>query len=267
VKTTLDAAWQERLETELNTAVRSLESEKGWPHPTHADYQPGKDGPGYVQFAAVTTETKTGAVLALIGGRDFRHSRLDRSRSERDLGSAIEPFIAAAVSERGKLVLPGKPLQMGRQIGPQEVARIAKRLGLAGPFADSEDLFRGYLAASPRDAATALATIGNDGKRPRLFFIREVKSLTGELLYTGKSDHTQAISENAAKDAGSILKSSAGTKCLTGSTSSERDAWTLRLGPSGATAIWIGFDQPAPIASEARLNSLLTEFVKRLGND
>jgi membrane carboxypeptidase/penicillin-binding protein len=47
----------------------------------------------------------------------------------------------------------------------------------------------------------------------------------------------------------------------------ERDAWTLRLGPSGSTAIWIGFDKPTAIAREPRLKSLLDEFVKRLGND
>jgi membrane peptidoglycan carboxypeptidase len=33
VHTTIDAAWQQRLETELNLAVEALESEKSWPHP------------------------------------------------------------------------------------------------------------------------------------------------------------------------------------------------------------------------------------------
>ena len=58
-----------------------------------------------------------------------------------------------------------------------------------------------------------------------------------------------------------------GTRTFTGATGSERDAWTLRLGPSGATAIWIGFDKPTAIAPEPRLKALLDEFVKRLGND
>ena len=38
-------------------------------------------------------------------------------------------------------------------------------------------------------------------------------------------------------------------------------------GPSGATAIWIGFDKLKPIAREPRLKALLDEFVERLGND
>jgi uncharacterized protein YbjT (DUF2867 family) len=74
-------------------------------------------------------------------------------------------------------------------------------------------------------------------------------------------------SSHAATDACSVLKRSGGTRCFTGATGSERDAWTLRLGPTGATAIWLGFDKPAAIAREARLKSLLDEFVQGLGNN
>ena len=41
VHTTLDAAWQQRLETELTHAVEDLEREKSWAHPTHKDHPPG----------------------------------------------------------------------------------------------------------------------------------------------------------------------------------------------------------------------------------
>jgi hypothetical protein len=37
----------------------------------------------------------------------------------------------------------------------------------------------------------------------------------------------------------------------------------LRLGPGGATAIWLGFDKPTVIAPEPRLKSLLDEFVSQ----
>lgn len=266
VSTTIDSSWQQRLESDLNRAVAGLEHEKSWNHPTHHDH-PSGDDPAYLQYAAVTVETRTGAVLALIGGRDYADSRLDRTRSKRDLGSAFEPFIAAAASERDKLVLPGRPLQTGRQIGHAEVERIARRCGLRGPFVRSEDLFRGFVAASPREMAVGLATLGNEGKRPKPFFIREIKDPEGKVIYQAKSDLTQALGANAAQDAASVLKRTAGTRCFTGATNSERDAWTLRLGPSGSTAIWIGFDQPTKIAPEKRLDALLDEFVKRLGNE
>lgn len=266
VVTTLDALWQHRLETELEKAVRQLESEKSWKHPLPATHSRGAET-NYVQYSAVTTETKSGAVLALIGGRDFSHSRLDRTHARRDLGSAFEPFIAAAAAERGKLILPGRPLQTGRQIGPGEVQRIARRCGINGPFVNSEDLFRGAVAATPREMSLGLATLGNNGMRPRQFFIREVRKPSGEIIYQAKPDLSQALGRNAAQDAASILAKRGGTRCFTGATASEREAWTLRLGPSGSTAIWIGFDQPSAIAPEPRLKSLLDEFVDRLGNE
>lgn len=264
VVTTLDSAWQQRLERELNVAVENLEKEKGWKHPTHEQHGSGQ--PNYIQFAAVTTETKTGGIMALVGGRNYSHSRYDRSYSKRDLGSAFEPFVAAAAAERGHLVFKGKPLTTGRQIGPGEVERIARRCGIGGPFVETEDLFRGAVAASPREMATGLATIGNEGKRPKLYIIREVRNAKGEVLYKAKPDLTQAITRDAALDAISVLERHSGTRVFTGATASERDAWTLRLGPSGSTAIWIGFDQPKVIAKEARLKALLDEFVERLGN-
>ena len=266
VHTTLDADWQQRLETELNHAVEALEQEKSWPHSSPKEHIPGTE-PAYVQYAAITTETRTGGILALIGGRNYGHSRFDRTRSSRDLGSAFEPFVAAAAAERGKLVLPGKPVQTGRQIGPAEVERLAKRCGIDGPFLQTEDLFRGSVAATPQEMSIGLATLGNQGKRPKPFFIREIRDASGELIHTTKPQLTQALSPTAALDATSVLNRRNGTRCFTGATGSERDAWTLRLGPTGATAIWIGFDKPAAIAREPRLKSLLDEFVKRLGND
>ncbi len=267
VHTTLDAAWQERLETELARAVGSLESEKSWRHPTHATHPAGEE-PDYVQFAATTLETRTGATLALVGGRDFSHSRFDRSaRSRRDLGSVFEPFVAAAAAERRKLVIPGHPVQTGRQIGPAEVERIARRCGIGGPFLQTEDLFRGSVSASPMEMSVALATLGNQGKRPKPFLIREIRDADGKVLYSAKPQLTPALTPAAANEAASILRKHAGTRCFTGATGSDRDAWTLRLGPTGSTAIWIGFDQPTPIAPGKRLDALLEEFVRRLGND
>lgn len=266
VHTSLDAPWQQRLENELNRAVEALEREPGWNHPVLKNHPPGT-APGYVQFAAITTDIRTGQILALIGGRDFSHSRYDRTRSNRDLGSAFEPFVAAAAAERGKLVLEGRPVQTGRQIGPGEVERLARRCGLDGPFVSSEDLFRGAVAATPLEMATGLATLGNRGKRPKPYLIREIRDASGDVIYRPEPQLTQALSPAAALDATSVLRRTGGTRCFTGATTSERDAWTLRLGPSGATAIWIGFDQPTAITREPRLKSLLDEFVKRLGND
>lgn len=264
VYTTLDMAWQARLEDELNLSVRALETEKGWPYASHANHEIGTVA-NYVQYAAVTTETKSGAILALIGGRDFSHSTYDRTYAKRDLGSAFEPFVAAAAAERGKLVLPGKPVQTGRQIGAMEVQRLAKRCGISGPFLDTEDLFRGAVSATPMEMSVGLSTLGNKGNKPRPHLIRKITDGDGNTIFQVKIKAQPALSKSAAEDAVSVLKNMSGTRSFMGATGSERDAWVLRLGPSGSTAIWIGFDTPKKISSEQRLKALLEEFVKRLG--
>jgi penicillin-binding protein 1A len=266
VRTTLDGAWQERLENDLAASLKKIEQSKSWEYPVHAKHQPGTE-PAYLQCSAVTLETKTGGVLALIGGRDYSHSRFDRSTgARRDLGAAFEPWIAAAAAERGRLVLRGKPVQTGRQIGPKETIRIAKRCGITGPFVETEDLFRGSAAATPLELATGLATLGNDGKRPRPFLIQSITAADGKVLYTAVPDTTPALDRQAAREAASLLESTSGTRVHGGATGSGRDAWLARLGPKGSTAIWVGFDQPQRISSAAQLDAVLADLATRLGN-
>ena len=267
VFTAFDSAWQLRLETELERAVSALEADKSWNHPTHAGHEQGKPT-GYLQYAGVTLSTRTGEILSLIGSRDYLDSRFDRTvGARRDLGSAFEPFVAAASAARGKLVLPGQPVQTGRQVGPAEVERIARRAGLNGPFNHSEDLFRGTVSATPMEMAVALAMLGNQGKRATPYLVREIRDPKGELLYTAKPEVFSVIPPAAASQAGTVLGKRLGTRCFTGATGSERDAWILRLGPKGATAVWVGFDQPTAITNSARVKALLDDIVQRLGNE
>ncbi|BCX50310.1 penicillin-binding protein 1A [Haloferula helveola] len=265
VHTTLDSGWQLRLETELSKVLLGLEKGRGWEHPTHARHDPGTT-PAYVQCSAVTLDSDTGEVLAMIGGRDFLDSRFDRSTgARRDLGTLFEPWIAAAAAERGKRVIPGNPLMTGRQIGPTETARIAKRCGLGGPFLDTEDLFRGSAASTPMETAVGLATLANGGKRPNPHFVTRITDAAGETLFTRKPEVSQAITKHAADQAKALFRTIGGSRCYNGSTGSDRDAWMLRIGPSGSTVVWIGFDNPAPITSDAKLESVLVDLENRLG--
>jgi penicillin-binding protein 1A len=266
VRSTLDAGWQLRLETDLSESLRKIEQSKGWEYPTHANHQAGTE-PQYLQCAAVTLETKTGGILALVGGRDYLDSRYDRSNgARRDLGSAFSPWVAAAAAERGRLVLPGKPVQTGRQIGPKETIRIAKRCGISGPFVETEDLFRGSAAATPMELATGLATLGNGGLRPKPYLIQSITAPDGKVLYTATPVTTPAIGKQAAKEAAALLEKESGTRVHGGATGSGRDDWLARLGPKGSTAIWVGFDDPQRISSAKQLDSVLDDLAQRLGN-
>lgn len=266
IYTTLDMPWQRRLEGEMQKALYSLESEKSYQTATLAQHQ-GKGNPAYLQMTAVTLETKTGAILAQIGGRDFSHSAFDRTHSaRRDLGTAFEPFVAAAAAERGRTVYPGSPVQTGRPIGPDGVERIARRCGLSGPFAKTEDLYRGAVSATPMEMAIGFATLANQGKRPKPYLIREIRNSENQVVIHNEPQLFPALTPQAARQSLSVLKETKGSDVFTGATGSEREAWTLRLGPKGSTAIWVGFDQPQVITQESRLKQLLSDIVNRLDN-
>jgi membrane peptidoglycan carboxypeptidase len=222
----------------------------------------------YLQYAAITTETRSGRDPRADRRPRFQPLRFDRTRSTRDLGSAFEPFVAAAAAERGKLVLPGRPVQTGRQIGPAEVERIAKRCGIGGPFVQAEDLFRGAVAATPMEMSVGLATLGNKGKRPKPYFIREIRDASrrgdlhrqtpahpGDQRACRDGCHQRAAPqpEAPAPSPGPPAPSATHGRCASAPAAPP---------PSGSAST-----NPPPSLPNPRLKSLLDEFVKRLGNE
>ncbi|MCK4421761.1 PBP1A family penicillin-binding protein [candidate division WOR-3 bacterium] len=56
----------------------------------------------YIQGAIVVMEPKTGYVLSLVGGRDFKHSLFNRAtQAKRQAGSAFKPFLYTAAIDNG----------------------------------------------------------------------------------------------------------------------------------------------------------------------
>ena len=104
VHTTLDPAAQRVLEEELERQLVRIEQGVfgRYGGPRRADGRSGAEAPGYVQGAGVMLEAATGEVLALVGGRDWSHSRFDRATAaRRQTGSAFKPFVFAAAFREG----------------------------------------------------------------------------------------------------------------------------------------------------------------------
>ena len=122
-----------------------------------------------LQAALVAVDPKTGGILAMVGGRDFRQSQFNRAaRSRRQPGSAFKPFLFAAALEKGYspvTVLDG--LASIQPQGPDEWApRNAK-----GETPDALTL-RAALIESNNRAATALQQ--RLGSRPVLRLASDV---------------------------------------------------------------------------------------------
>ena len=65
--------------------------------------------PEYLQGALVAINNADGAILALVGGRDFKHSEYNRAiqaQARRPAGTAFTPFVFAAAYQKG--IFPGR---------------------------------------------------------------------------------------------------------------------------------------------------------------
>jgi 1A family penicillin-binding protein len=116
-----------------------------------------------LQAAMVVLDPRSGDILALVGGRDFRQSQFNRAvRSHRQPGSAFKPLLFAAALEHG--FSPVSVLDGLSNIAPQGPDEWAPR-NAGGDTPDALTL-RAALVESNNRAATALQQ--RIGSRPVL---------------------------------------------------------------------------------------------------
>ncbi len=113
VQTTLDIDLQDDAMREIDARLTAMfEKQKGWKHQTRAQFKAlkartpeeelDKLRPKYLQAACAVIDNATGALLAVVGGRDSTESPLNRAlQSRRQVGSIFKPLVYAAYFERG----------------------------------------------------------------------------------------------------------------------------------------------------------------------
>ncbi|MES2658297.1 MAG: transglycosylase domain-containing protein [Verrucomicrobiota bacterium] len=106
VTTTIDLRIQHKGEEALDKKLREVERMSGYPHQTQTAWRQipaeQRKEPEYIQGAAVVVENRTGAVLAVIGGRDANESIFNRAtRASRQVGSLFKPFIYLSAFDQG----------------------------------------------------------------------------------------------------------------------------------------------------------------------
>ncbi len=131
VRTTLDVDLQDDVIRELDAGlVAQLESVKGYPYETRAQFMARREAapaearegmrPKYVQAACVIIDNNSGALIAVVGGRDSEESPLNRAvQSRRQVGSLFKPIVYATFFERGGS--PGSMISDNR-LQPGEIA-------------------------------------------------------------------------------------------------------------------------------------------------
>lgn len=145
IYTTLDGALQQAAEASVRRRMEQVEGWPGYPHQPMKSFQ-GRDtsresATPYLQAAAVALDSRSGGIRAIVGGRDYEHSKFNRAfLGHRQVGSSVKPFVYAVAFEKG--LKPGDRVDDNR-IRPGE---LASKYGRYDP-SNSDNTYRGELAA------------------------------------------------------------------------------------------------------------------------
>ncbi len=152
-----------------------------------------------------------------------------------------------------------------QKISSRPVLRLASHAGLTG-LPDVPSLALGTGEVTPLDLTLAYSVFANGGLRVRPRGIARVLEKDGSVAYEDEGKAERVIPDDVAFQMVSMLEdvinrgTGAAARSLgvrfpaagkTGTTDAYKDAWFVGFTPRLAAAVWVGFDQPAPIGREA----------------
>jgi penicillin-binding protein 1A len=193
--------------------------------------------------AALVAIDGTGAIRALVGGRDYAASQFNRAfKAKRQPGSAFKPFVYAAALEQG--LTPGSvrndaPVRIGKwtpenydnkyrgqvtlasalanslntiaaqmvmEAGPKNVVKFAHRMGIDSALLDNASIALGTSEVSLVELTAAYAPFMNGGYKAKPHIIRRITTISGKVLYENTYDEPpKVISEKLAAQMNSML--------------------------------------------------------------
>ena len=253
----------------------------------------------YLQGAVVAVDPHSGEIRALVGGRDFAESQFDRAYGQRQPGSAFKPIVYATAIGAGKLTAVSRiettaisgagytpddevpdsvaslsarealakssnnaAVRVGLSVGPQEVIRTARALGITTPIPPYPSIFLGAADVTPVELVGAYAIFDNGGVRVTPHLIERVEDKHGRVLWRAPRSQEQAIDPNVAFITLSLMQDvvNHGTGATiraagfegaaagkTGTTNQVKDVWFVGMTPGMVAGVWLGFDRPQTI--------------------
>ena len=193
--------------------------------------------------AALVSVDATGAVRAVVGGRDYAESQFNRAfRAKRQPGSAFKPFVYAAALEAGyrpnTLMMDG-PVKIGNwtpenydqkfrgevtlssalthslntiaaqltmQVGPKTVISMAHRLGIESELQSNASIALGTSEVSLVELTAAYAPFMNGGLKATPHLVTRITDASGKVLYDADySSPPRVLSEQVVATMNSML--------------------------------------------------------------
>jgi penicillin-binding protein 1A len=157
-------------------------------------------------------------------------------------------------------------VRLAEAVGQDDVARTAHAAGLDGDIPVHPSMALGTASVSPIDLASAYTAFAGLGRAVLPRFVRRVEDADGNIVWRDDVDAIDALDPAVAYILTDMLRDAvdygtgnavrqAGfrgvTAGKTGTTSDGHDAWFVGYTPELLGAVWIGFDQPRPILSNA----------------
>jgi penicillin-binding protein 1A len=250
-----------------------------------------------VTQGAIVTMDPNGAVRALVGGVNYNDSQFNRAVSaKRQPGSAFKPFVYLAALERGLTpdsVRDDAPLQvrgwrpenftqqyygpvslqtalsmslntvavrLALEVGPAQVAKTARRLGIVSELQPNASLALGTSEVSVLELTGAYVPFANGGIGVIPHVIAQVRDAKGKILYArSQPGHGRVISPPQVADMNQMLQETLITGTAkrasipnwpaagkTGTSQDFRDAWFVGYTGALVTGVWLGNDDSSP---------------------
>ena len=319
VYTTLDVDMQTAAERALENQLQAIEAGRHGKY-THLSYEAylarsaegGETGAAnspYLQGSFVAIDPRTGAVRAMVGGRDFGDSKFNRAtQALRQPGSTFKPIVYATAVHEGfgpAQVVDDSPISLeqlsgetwtpqnydmkfmgampmrkalyqsrnlaairtGQAVGTDAVITMARRFGITTPIPPYPSIFIGSADTYPIQMIGSYSVFANLGLRTTPHSIAKVENAEGKVVWKPDllreavlSPEESWLMVNMMKDVvvrgtGARIWSSgfrvpAGGK--TGTTNDGADVWFIGYTADLVAGVWMGFDKPQKIKSNAQ---------------
>ncbi|UHD46074.1 penicillin-binding protein 1A [Aureimonas altamirensis] len=178
-----------------------------------------------VTQGALVSIDGTGAIRAIVGGRDYAESQFNRAvDARRQPGSAFKPFVYETALEFGwrpESMMIDQPVHIGNwspsnydnkfrgpvtmaqavahslnttaaaltaELGPKTVIETATSMGITSPMAENASIALGTAEVSLLELTGAFAPFANGGYRATPHLVNRVTTVDGEVLYERPSE-------------------------------------------------------------------------------
>ena len=277
-----------------------------------------------VSQAAVVSLDGSGRVRAMVGGVDYAKAPYNRAvDAHRQAGSAWKPFVYLTAMEAGQtpdLMVVDEPVtingwsprnfepefmgqvtleqalahsintvaaRLADQVGRENVAAVARRLGIVSVVNTDPAMALGTTLVSPLEMAQAYDAFGNGGYRVAAYGIERIRTTGGQVLFQRRGPApAQAILNPPLGEMQQMMRtvmaSGTGTRAAipgydlagkTGTTSDYKDAWFCGYTGGLVTVVWTGRDDATPMrritgatAPSEIWRSFMVSALKRLPN-